>query len=110
MADVGQVMAEVSVPESDASLIRVGQPVSLKLDSYPTRLFHGKLTLPGTHVREEGKERFLVTEVQIENPDGLLKTGMQGKAKILTRTVPLAAAIFRKPVRFIWAKTWPLLP
>ena len=110
VADVGRVMAEVSVPESDASLIRVEQPVSLKLDSYPTRLFHGKLTLPGTHVREEGKERFLVTEVQIENPDGLLKTGMQGKAKISTRTVPLAAAIFRKPVRFIWAKIWPLLP
>jgi RND family efflux transporter MFP subunit len=110
VADVGEVTAEVSVPESEASLIRVGQPVSLKLDSYPTRLFRGKLTLPGTHVREEGKERFIVTEVQVENPGGLLKTGMQGKAKISTRTAPLAVAIFRKPARYLWAKLWPILP
>jgi RND family efflux transporter MFP subunit len=110
IADVREVLAEVSVPESEASLIRVGQPVAVKLNSYPTRLFRGKLTRPGTHVLEEEKERVIVTEVQVENTGGLLKTGMQGRAKISTATVPLAAAIFRKPARYLWNRLWALLP
>ncbi len=110
VADVGSVLAEVAVPETEASLIRVGQTVALKLNPYPTRTFRGTLVRPGTHVREEGQERFVVAEVQIDHPSGLLKTGMQGQAKISTIKVPIGVAIFRKPARYFWNKLWPILP
>ncbi len=110
VADVGTIVAEVAVPENDANLVRTGERVAIKLNPYPTRLFRGTVTRPGTHVRQEDKERFIVAEVRIENPDGLLKTGMQGTAKISTVRVPVIAAIFRGPVRWIWTKVWPLLP
>jgi RND family efflux transporter MFP subunit len=110
VADVGSVLAEVAVPETEASLIRVGEPVALKLNPYPTRLFRGTLVRPGTHVREEGLERFVVAEVQIDEPSGLLKTGMQGQAKVSTIKVPIGVAIFRKPARYFWNKLWPVLP
>jgi RND family efflux transporter MFP subunit len=111
LADVGSgVLAEVAVPEEDVSLVRQGQRVALKLNPYPTRLFHGTVTRPGSYVREGEKERFLVAEVQIEDHAGLLKTGMQGKAKISTKRIPLIAAILRDPVRWLWNKVWPILP
>ena len=111
LADVGSgVLAEVAVPEADVSLVRAGQRVAVKLNPYPTRLFHGTVTRPGAYVREGEKERFLVAEVQIDDSAGLLKTGMQGEAKISTERVPLIAAILRSPVRWLWNKVWPILP
>ena len=110
IADAGSVLAEVGVPETEVSLIHAGEPVALKLNPYPTRTFRGTLTRPGTHVREEGKDRFVVAEVKIEDHSNLLKTGMQGKAKVSTARVPLATAIFRKPARYVWTRLWPILP
>jgi RND family efflux transporter MFP subunit len=110
IADVRNVTAEVAVPETEAFLVRVGEPVTLKLNPYPTRIFRGSVTRVGAHVREDGKDRFVVAEVRIENPEGLLKTGMLGKAKISDGKRPMIAAIFRKPVRYVWARLWPLLP
>jgi RND family efflux transporter MFP subunit len=109
VADVQSVVAEVAVPEADASLIRAGEAVALKLNPYPTRLFHGKVTRPGSHVRQEGDEQFVVAEVRVDSPAGL-KTGMLGKAKVSTIQVPLIKAIFRKPVRYLWKRIWPILP
>ena len=88
VADVGTVIAEVAVPENDATLVQPGEPVAIKLNPYPTRLFRGTVMRPGTHVRQEDKDRFIVAEVRIENADGLLKTGMQGQAKVSTVRVP----------------------
>ena len=110
IADVGSVMAEVAVPEEDAALIRRGERVALKLNPYPTRTFRGVLGRPGSHVRVEGDERFVVAEVQVESDGEMLKTGMQGKAKVSTVRVPVAVAIFRKPARYVWNKLWPVLP
>lgn len=110
VADVGTFLAEVAVPENDATLVQQGERVAIKLNPYPTRLFRGTVTRPGSHVRQEDKDRFIVAEVRIDNPDGLLKTGMQGKAKVSTVRVPLIVAIFRGPVRWAWGRIWPLLP
>jgi hypothetical protein len=35
---------------------------------------------------------------------------MLGKAKVSTIQVPLIKAIFRKPVRYLWKRIWPILP
>jgi biotin carboxyl carrier protein len=110
VADVHSVTAEVAVAETDISLIRADQRVQLKLNPYPTRLFRGTVTRVGARVREEEKKRFVIAEVRVEGPSGELKTGMMGRAKIATVKRPLIAAIFRKPVRYFWAKVWPLLP
>jgi GAF domain-containing protein/biotin carboxyl carrier protein len=110
VADTGSIFAEVAVPENEASLIGVGEPVALKLNPYPTRTFRGVLTRVGSHVRDDGKDRFIVCEARAANPGGVMKTGMLGKAKVATRKVPLAVALFRKPFRYVWTRVWPLLP
>ena len=110
VANVGTVMAEVAVPEPDVSLVRAGERVAVKLNAYPTRLFHGTVVRPGSHVGEEGNDRFVVAEVRLENAPTVVKTGMMGRAKISTVKVSLLTAALRKPARWIWSRIWPLLP
>jgi RND family efflux transporter MFP subunit len=110
VADVGTITAEVAVPEADAALIRAGQRVSLKLNPFPTQTFLAQVTRVGARVREEGEERFLIAEARAENPQGQLKTGMVGTAKVWAGRRSIAVLLLRKPVRWLWRKIWPLLP
>jgi RND family efflux transporter MFP subunit len=110
VADVGSATAEVAVPEADSAFVRLQQPVTLKLNPYPTRVFQGVITRIGAEVRSEGEDSFVVAETQVPNPDGFLKAGMLGRAKVSVGTHRLVTAIFRKPARYLWRKLWPILP
>jgi cobalt-zinc-cadmium efflux system membrane fusion protein len=110
VADVQSVTAEVAVPESEASLIRAGQTATLKFHPYPGRSFRASVERVAARIREEGTERFLIAEVAIPNPEGLLKTGMLGTGKVSVGTRRVVTALFRKPVSYLWTRIWPLLP
>jgi RND family efflux transporter MFP subunit len=110
VADVKTLTAEVAVPESEAGLVKAGQNATLKFHPFPGHAFRGTVERVAARVREEGSDRFVIAEVAIGNPDGLLKTGMLGNAKVRVGTRRVITAIFRKPVRYFWNKLWPLLP
>ncbi|HMF08122.1 MAG TPA: GAF domain-containing protein, partial [Thermoanaerobaculia bacterium] len=110
VADVGTVTVEVAVAEEDSSLIHAGQSADLKLNPYPTRTFHGQVTLVGARIHEEGKDRFVIAEITMANPNSELKTGMLGRAKILAGRRKIAELLLRKPGRWLYAKLWPILP
>ncbi len=110
VADAGSVTAEVAVPESDAALVKTGQPVALKMNPFPTRVFRGTVERVGAQLRQEGEESFVVAEARVANTDGALKAGMLGTGKVSAGTRPLGAALLRKPLRYLWLKIWPLLP
>jgi multidrug efflux pump subunit AcrA (membrane-fusion protein) len=110
VADVGTVSVEVAVPEEDSSLLRPGQAVDVKVNPYPTRSFHGEVTRVGARIREEGKDRFVIAEVNLANSDGSLKTGMLGRAKVRAGQRKIITLLLRKPARWLYGKVWPLLP
>jgi len=110
VADAGSVTAEVAVPESEAALLKAGQPVALKMNSFPTRVFRGAVERVGAELRQEGEESFVIAEARVENPDAALKAGMLGTGKVSAGTRPLGYALLRKPLRYLWLKIWPLLP
>ncbi len=110
VADVSNVTAEVAVPESDAGLVRAGQKTALKFNSYPGTLFRGEVERVAPRIREDGDRRFLIAQVAVPNADGKLKTGMLGSGKVSIGTRRVITALFRKPMRYLWNKVWPLLP
>ncbi len=110
IGDVSEVDVEVAVPESDASLLRRGQPVALKIHPYPTRTYRGVVTRVGASVHEEGKERFVIAESRVTNPDLSLKAGMLGRGKVQVGSRQMIVALLRRPLRWIWLKLWPMLP
>lgn len=110
IANTTTVRAEVAIPEADSELVKIEDPVALKINTYPTRVFHGKIDHIGAAIREEGNGSFLVVETEMENPGGLLRFGMLGRGKVATGARRLGYAVFRRPLRYFWLKLWPKLP
>lgn len=110
IGDISDVEVDVAVPEADASLLRTGERVALKIRPYPTRTWHGVVTRVGASVHEEGKERFVIVESRVPNPESLLRAGMLGQGKVSAGLRPLMVVLLRRPLRWIWLRVWPLLP
>ena len=110
LAETSALLVEVAVPEDDATRLAVGQPVSVKMNSYPTRMFRGSVSRVGAVVHAEAGERFVIAETRVENLESLLKPGMLGKAKVSTGRRPILIALLRRPARWAASKLWPLLP
>jgi multidrug resistance efflux pump len=110
LADSRSAEVEVAVREVDSSLLREGESVAVKLNSYPSRVFHGKIGRVAPTVHEEGEDRFTLADAVLDNQSGVIRPGMLGKAKISTGTRRMGYAVFRKPARWLWAKLWPLMP
>lgn len=80
IAKIDSLRAIVSVREREVQPITVGLPASVEVDALPGRRFPGKVTRlsPGF----DPATRTLDVEVQLPNPDGVLRPGMYGHAAI----------------------------
>jgi HlyD family secretion protein len=92
IADLDQVTLTVYVPENQIGLVKVGQEVTVKVDSYPERVFEAKVvhiateaefTPKNVQTKEERVSTVFAVKIQIPNPDGALKPGMPADAEIL---------------------------
>ncbi len=69
------------VPDRDVPLTDLGDNAMITLDALPGRQFAGKVAR-FSH-SEEPESRTMRTEIDLENPDDLLREGMYGIARIL---------------------------
>ncbi len=74
IAQVNRLRILVSVPETYSAAIRVGQKASLYLQSFPKQRFFGEVTRTAGSI--DLNSRTLLTEVQVDNRDGQLLSGM----------------------------------
>ncbi len=72
----------VSVPQTNASSIRVGQTAFLTVSNLPNRRFRG--TVARTASSLDPNTRTLLVEVQVPNPDGALLPGMYAQVDLNT--------------------------
>lgn len=74
LVDLSVIRTTVPLTERDAARVEPGQPAVLHTDSFPERSFEGRVARmasvfdPQTHTTE--------AEIEIDNPEGLLKPGM----------------------------------
>ncbi len=89
LADLSQVTLEVYVPENRIGHVYLGQPVQVTVDSFPDMVFDGEVSSIGDEpeftprnvaTAEERLNTFYAVEIQLANPDGLLKPGMPADA------------------------------
>jgi len=81
IVDVSRLRILVSVPESYATSIRVGQKTALYFQSLPKQNFGGLVTRTAGSI--DLNSRTLLTEVQVDNRDGKLFSGMYVVASFL---------------------------
>ena len=109
-ANVNPIVIEAAVPEEDIGLVSPGQEVWLKANAFPERKFIGRVSRISPQATVEQDQRVFIVRAEIENPDQSLRTGMLGRAKILTGSHSIGYVLLRDPVRWLQKKIWNWMP
>ena len=97
--DIGTLIAAIHVVEQDYAKISIGQEAAISTDAFPERSFSGKVLRIAPILKEESREARI--EIEIPNPQKILKPGMFVRAQIRfekhenATVVPTAAIIKR---------------
>ncbi len=94
LANIDALWMNLYVPESQTGLIKLGQPVRVHVDSFPTEAFNGKITFVSSEseftpktiqTTEERIKLVYRVKVSLENTQQRLKPGMPADAEILLK-------------------------
>jgi RND family efflux transporter MFP subunit len=106
VVDTSTAVVDVAVDASDLSLLRPGENAAIKLNSYPTRTFHGQVAVLSPKGEAQGDSRVFYARVALSNPDGAMRTGMEGRGKISSGWRTSGYVLFRKPVIWLYSRIW----
>jgi putative peptide zinc metalloprotease protein len=111
LENTGIVTAEVDIAESDLQYVKIGSTVRARAVSFfDTREFEGKVTVIDRNVTVQSTGNVVKVIATIDNHEGLLKTGMAGRAKIAAVDMPVWKAFTLGIVRFFEIQVWSWLP
>jgi len=89
IADLDEVKLTVFIPEPMMARLRIGQPVAVKVDSFPDRTFTGRVTFissqaeftpKNVQTKAERVNTVFAVKIALDNPDHALKPGMPADA------------------------------
>jgi GAF domain-containing protein len=104
--DLSSAVVNIAVPQRDAALVRPGQSAAIKLDSYPQRSWHSPIAIISPEAQHSEGEESFAARVPLPNADGILRSGMTGRAKIFIGFRPAGYLLFRRPALWIWQTLW----
>jgi multidrug efflux pump subunit AcrA (membrane-fusion protein) len=99
LAEIGRLRILIAVPQTNAPGVRVGQTATVGVQQIPLLSFKGKVTRTSSSL--DAQSRTLLTEVDVENPKGVLLPGMYAMVSFVTDRidppfmVPDAALVVR---------------
>ena len=108
--DTRAVTAEIQVPESDLAYVAIGAPIRAKPTAFFEREFAGKVKTIDRNVTVKPFGNVVKVIAVIDNPQGELKTGMTGYAKIGGTTMPVWMAFSLAIRRFLNVQVWSWIP
>jgi cobalt-zinc-cadmium efflux system membrane fusion protein len=106
IGNLSTVWLIANVRETDAPLVRVGQPVEVHVLAYPGRVFKAKITWVAPSI--DGNTRRLPVRAEVENRDGALKPMMFATFGIITGAdsagpaVPQSAVVYEGDRARVW--------
>ncbi len=104
--DSRRTSIDVAVDQRDLPLVAASQGASVKLEAYPTRKFRGRVSIVSPASGVENDKRVFFARVDVPNEDGLIRSGMEGQAKVSTGWRPAGYVLFRDFGMWGWAKIW----
>ena len=103
------VEALVPVSDFDIELIKLNQEVKIKVRSYTSKVFMGKVVhIPRDAIIDDNSNAFFEVSVVIQNENDLLRKGMTGYAKIEIGDTSLYNLIIRRIASIIRVEFWSL--
>ena len=91
VVDQSRVLARADVPERYVSHSSVGKSVDVSVEAYPGRVFKGRISRVSPVM--DSSTRSTPIEVLLENPGGILKSGMFAQLALATARKPGALAV-----------------
>jgi membrane fusion protein (multidrug efflux system) len=79
--DLSQVLVDFRLPERFIARVKPGQVVDVSLDAIPGRQFTGRVDALDSLIDADG--RSLLVRARLDNPGGLLKSGLFARARIV---------------------------
>jgi RND family efflux transporter MFP subunit len=104
--EASRVTVDVAVPEEDVTLLKSGEQASIKLESFPLRILRGDVTVISPQGQVESEQRVFIARVNVPNPDGVIRPGMQGHGKVSVGWHPAGYVLFRGVAMWFWGKLW----
>ncbi len=118
LVEQGRMGVDMNVSETEIGFVRPEKSsVTIKLNSFPTTTFSGKVERVGAQTITEEGEQFFVVRAVFDNPGGRARDGMAGRAKInavggwfQSGWYPVGYVLLRSLFHWIWQKAWVWLP
>lgn len=99
IANTNIVKIVVGVPDTIVRSIKVGQPVDVAIDAFPTRTFHARISRMSSAA--DATTRNFDVEIAIPNRDQLLKVGMIGSLQLTSDASEKQAPSLQVPLSAI---------
>ena len=106
IVDTSQAIVDVAVDDNDSGLLRTGSHASIKLNSFPTRIFRGDVVIVSPEGIVQGDSRVFFARVALPNRDGAIRAGMEGRGKVRAGWYPVGYVLFRKPLLWFYSRAW----
>jgi RND family efflux transporter MFP subunit len=106
VVDSSREIVDVAIDDDDAGLLKVGQKASVKLNSFPTRTFHGQVAVISPKAESVHEAPVFYSRVALNNADGAIRAGMEGRGKIRVGWRPAGYVLFRGPLLWAYSKLW----
>jgi membrane fusion protein, heavy metal efflux system len=74
VVDIDTMWMLANVPEGDSPALKIGQPVQVRVDAFPGRLFDGRVTTIGATV--DSNTRRVLVRSEVKDPQHELRSGM----------------------------------
>ncbi|MBI2875739.1 MAG: efflux RND transporter periplasmic adaptor subunit [Candidatus Tectomicrobia bacterium] len=91
LADLREIWLKIYIPEPQLGRVRLGQTAEITTDSYPGKVYRGKLTFinseaeftpKNVQTQEERVKLVFAVKIAVDNPNQELKPGMPADAKV----------------------------
>jgi HlyD family secretion protein len=106
IVDASQATVDVAIEDADAGKLKEGQRAVVKLNSYPTRTFHGDVIIVSPKAEILHETPVFYARVGVPNADGAIRSGMEGRGKVRIGWYPAAYVFFRRPFLWAYSKVW----
>lgn len=106
VVNTSSAMVNVAIDQDDVAFLKPDAKSSVKLESFPTRTFKGNVVIISPKSESSGDDRVFFVRVSIPNPEGKIRSGMQGRGKVSAGWRPAGYVLLRRPLMWIWSKLW----
>ncbi|MFZ0277910.1 MAG: GAF domain-containing protein [Candidatus Sulfotelmatobacter sp.] len=106
IVDTSRAIVDAAIDDTDSAQLRAGEHASIKLNSFPTRIFRGDVMVVSPKGTLQGDSRVFFARVAVPNADGAIRSGMEGRGKVRVGWYPAGYVLFRKPFLWIYSRAW----